>query len=239
MASLLTAVSAPQAGEVDKMKMELRRLPFDEQVRGRETQDGRLAIERQPEARSSHGARLLRLIPTWPAGDTSRLSSPPTCGRYIWARARTNTETRRILSPHLSHREPEGDADRRGPQLAARVAIRWCTTDQLRRWQDALDACALPSFLRHGADRARGVDAVLQDAEVNNLPPRSAWCSWVTRFLPAIPLPSPMAQWYAPYGGAGLAARWQEGLQTAASRRRKGYESRRRLRELLTSMGRA
>ena len=31
---LLTAVSAPQAGEVAKIKMELRRLVFDEQVRG-------------------------------------------------------------------------------------------------------------------------------------------------------------------------------------------------------------
>src|SRR5213594_2836644 len=34
IARLLTAVSAPQADEVGKMKMELRRLTFDEQVRG-------------------------------------------------------------------------------------------------------------------------------------------------------------------------------------------------------------
>ena len=35
---LLTAVSAPQAGEVAKIKMELRRLVFDEQVRGERRQ---------------------------------------------------------------------------------------------------------------------------------------------------------------------------------------------------------
>src|SRR6266508_1870800 len=34
MARLLTAVSAPQADEVGRMKMELRRLIFDQQVRG-------------------------------------------------------------------------------------------------------------------------------------------------------------------------------------------------------------
>ena len=34
MSRLLTAVSSPQADEVGKMKMELRRLTYDEQVRG-------------------------------------------------------------------------------------------------------------------------------------------------------------------------------------------------------------
>jgi len=45
MARLLTAVSAPQADEVGKMKMELRRLTFDEQVRGEKRKAGGSLIE--------------------------------------------------------------------------------------------------------------------------------------------------------------------------------------------------
>ena len=42
---LLTAVSAPQADEVEKMKMELLRLRFDEQVRGEKRKSAGTAIE--------------------------------------------------------------------------------------------------------------------------------------------------------------------------------------------------
>ena len=45
MSRLLTAVSAPQADEVGKMKMELRRLIFDEQVRGEKRKAGGSLIE--------------------------------------------------------------------------------------------------------------------------------------------------------------------------------------------------
>lgn len=45
MARLLTAISAPQADEVGKMKMELRRLTFDEQVRGEKRKVGGSLIE--------------------------------------------------------------------------------------------------------------------------------------------------------------------------------------------------
>src|ERR1035441_4082070 len=45
MARLLTAVSAPQADEVGKMKQELRRLIFDEQVRGEKRKAGGSLIE--------------------------------------------------------------------------------------------------------------------------------------------------------------------------------------------------
>jgi predicted AAA+ superfamily ATPase len=44
-ARLLTSVSAPQADEVSKMKMELRRLVFDEQVRGERRKAGGSLIE--------------------------------------------------------------------------------------------------------------------------------------------------------------------------------------------------
>ncbi len=59
MARLLTAVSAPQADEVDKMKMELRRLVFDEQVRSEKRKAGGTLIEshgdRQPQALARGG----------------------------------------------------------------------------------------------------------------------------------------------------------------------------------------
>src|SRR5579883_929252 len=45
MGRLLSAVSAPQADEVGKMKMELRRLIFDEQVRGEKRKAGGSLIE--------------------------------------------------------------------------------------------------------------------------------------------------------------------------------------------------
>ena len=45
MARLLTAVSAPQADEVTKMKLELRRLTFDEQVRSEKRKAGGSLIE--------------------------------------------------------------------------------------------------------------------------------------------------------------------------------------------------
>src|SRR5258707_2099387 len=44
---LLSAVSAPQADEVGKMKMELRRLIFDEQVRGEKRKSAGTPIESQ------------------------------------------------------------------------------------------------------------------------------------------------------------------------------------------------
>jgi predicted AAA+ superfamily ATPase len=44
-ARLLTAISAPQADEVTRMKMELRRLVFDEQVRGEKRKAGGALIE--------------------------------------------------------------------------------------------------------------------------------------------------------------------------------------------------
>src|SRR5580704_19109351 len=42
---LLTAVSAPEADEIEKMKMELLRLRFDEQVRGEKRKSAGTAIE--------------------------------------------------------------------------------------------------------------------------------------------------------------------------------------------------
>lgn len=38
--------------------------------------------------------RLLTAVGTWPAAATGRRSSPPICGRCIWARGQTSTRTR-------------------------------------------------------------------------------------------------------------------------------------------------
>jgi Swt1-like HEPN len=89
---LLAAVSAPQAAEIDKMKMELLRLRFDEQVR---------RSRARPPSGSSRGAKSRRRTATSRAGIISRPSSPPICGRCISARAPTSTETRASFSAAL------------------------------------------------------------------------------------------------------------------------------------------
>jgi hypothetical protein len=53
---LLTAISAPQAEEVRKMKMELRRLIFDEQVRYEKRKTASTVIE-SPTSNLNHGVR--------------------------------------------------------------------------------------------------------------------------------------------------------------------------------------
>ena len=88
---LLTAVSAPQADEVNRMKMELRRLV----LRSRRAANVAAALVRasraRPPAASSPGARSWLRIATWPAAATSRPNSPPTCGRSISAKERLST----------------------------------------------------------------------------------------------------------------------------------------------------
>jgi hypothetical protein len=91
---LLTAVSAPQAHDLEKMKMELLRLRFDEQVRTEKRKarhghrergtGGSEALARGGDAAPGRGR----------AAATSRRSSPPTSGRCMSARARMSTGTR-------------------------------------------------------------------------------------------------------------------------------------------------
>ena len=56
---LLTAVSAPQAGEVAKIKMELRRLVFDEQVRGERRRAAGALVEAAATSGGGGGALVL------------------------------------------------------------------------------------------------------------------------------------------------------------------------------------
>ena len=111
---LLTAVSAPQADEIEKMKMELLRLRFDEQVRSEKRKSAGTAIE-------SQGAGNLK-----PWREVVTPHKDVASGRYQQAEFAADLwqvhlgegtdeyrEPGRILPPHLSHREPEAPAGRR------------------------------------------------------------------------------------------------------------------------------
>ena len=92
---LLAAVSAPQSEELERLKMELLRVRFDEQARG----------ERRRQAGTAVGSAVATSLKPWReivtphkdvarAGATSKPSSQPTSGRYTWAKGRTSTGTR-------------------------------------------------------------------------------------------------------------------------------------------------
>ena len=126
-ARLLTAVSAPQADEVEKMKMELRRLRFDEQVRGEKRKSAGTPIESQVDgqpqalARGSDAAQGRGERPL-PAGRVRRRPLAGSSGRGHGRIPKPG----RVLPPHLSHREPEAPA--RGRLCSASpagAATRW------------------------------------------------------------------------------------------------------------------
>ena len=155
---LLTAVSAPQADDIEKMKMELLRLRFDEQVRSEKRKSAGTAIE----SAAAGNLKPWREVVT-PHKDVAS-------GRYQQAEFAADLwqvhlgegtdeyqKPGRVLPPHLSHREPQADAGRRGaaPRRPGRRPGR-AAPDQLRRRQDALDAGALPPVLGHRAHGAGG-----------------------------------------------------------------------------------
>ena len=152
---LLTAVSAREAEDVNRMKMELRRLIFEEQARS-ERRRGAGAVE-------SHVTGSLK-----PWREVVTPHRDVASGRYQQAEFAADLwqvhlgegseeyrDSGRVLPPHLSDREPEQFADRR---YAATVRRRRRSggpaSDQFRRWQDSLDAGALSPLFGHGR-RAR------------------------------------------------------------------------------------
>ena len=123
---LLTAVSAPQADEIEKMKMELLRLRFDEQVRSEKRKTRRHGHRerggRPPQAlaRGGDAAPGRRQRPL-PAGRVRGRSLAGASGRGH----RRVQGSGRVLPPHLPDREPEGHARRSGSALwRARAATR-------------------------------------------------------------------------------------------------------------------
>ena len=97
-ARLLTAISAPQSDEIEKVKMELLRVRFDEQARGEKRKSAGAASKASRRELSSPGAKWSPRTRTWRAAAISRRSSPPTCGKCTWAKDRTNTRSRRSSS---------------------------------------------------------------------------------------------------------------------------------------------
>ena len=178
------------------------------------------ALARGGDAAQGRGQRPL------PAGRVCRrpLAGPP------WRGDRRVQEPRRVLPPHLSHREPQEDAGRRG--AAHRRPGRrsgGAAPDQLRRRQDALDAGALPPVLGHRPHRADGHRRGAGGGRGQDAADRPARGAGGQQDLARQPLDQARRDGGAhALGRAGLAARRQEGVRPHPGRRREGDQPRRR-----------
>jgi hypothetical protein len=228
---LLSAVSAAQADDVDKMKMELLRVRFDEQARSEKRKSASTASRerrgRQPQALARSGdAACRRGQRSLPAGRVRRRSVAGASGRGD----RRIQEPGRVLPPHLPDRKPEGDAGRRGAAPHHRPRRPGgAVADQLRRRQDALDAGALPPVLGHRADRAgrhRRSDVRRGRQQDSDRPARGAGGQQDFSGQP-VDQARRHACAYA-VGRTGLAAWRQTGVRAAGRRRRESDQPRRR-----------
>jgi hypothetical protein len=89
---LLTAISAPQAAEVEKMKMELLRLRFDEQARRSDAKVPAHAIESAASAILKPWREVITPHHDVASGNYQQPSSPPIYGRSTWAKGVTSTK---------------------------------------------------------------------------------------------------------------------------------------------------
>jgi Swt1-like HEPN len=160
---LLTAISSPLADDIERMKTELLRIRFDEQARNEKRKSAGTAIE---------GAAAGGLKP-WRSGDAAqgchqrslsagRVRRGPLAGAR-WRGDGRVQESRRVFSPHVSHREPQGDAGRRGATSgrSGRRSGR-AAPDQLRRLQD----------LDEAARKYLAWESILDEKVVLNLTPQ-------------------------------------------------------------------
>ena len=239
MARLLTAVSAPQADDVGRMKMELRRLTFDEQVRGEKRKAGGSLIE----SAATGTLKPWREVVT-PHADVAS-------GRYQQAEFAAD-----LWQVHLG----EGSDEYKKPQ---EFFHRTYLTESLKR----LLVCGVQRISGKGGDpvvqlqtnfgggkthsmlalyhlfsganpgELAGVDAVRRGG-AKACPRRSAWCWWGTRSA-GNPVTKP--------DGTMVRTLW-ESWRTSSAARRHSHASRpttRRprtgdvLRELFMSTGRA
>ena len=203
-ARLLAAISAPQADEIEKMKMELLRLRFDEQVRSEKRKSAGTAIE----TRATASLKPWREVVT-PHKDVAS-------GRYQQAEFAAD-----LWQVHLG----EGTDEYRNPveffrrtylteslkgMLVGRgaAAVRSGrrpgrpTADQLWRRQDPLHAGAVPPVLRHllPPNWPAWMRSCRQAAGRRACRLRGGWCWSATRSPPAIPPSSRTARWSAPCG---------------------------------------
>ena len=151
---LLTAISAPEAEEIDKIMLELRRLTFEEQVRNEKKKVGGSLIESaaagslKPWREVVDAARRRR---EWTIS-AGGVRGGPLAGPHRPGRRRVQ-EPEGVLPADLPHRKPEAPARRRrsARQRRRRRSGR-PAADELRRRQDALDARPLSPVFRD-ADR--------------------------------------------------------------------------------------
>jgi hypothetical protein len=215
-------VSAPQADEVDKMKLELRAAGFDEQARS----------EKRKTRRHGHRERSVTGTPQ----AVARGGHPPrdvASGRYQQAEFAADLwqvhlgegtdeykNPRRVLPPHLPHREPEGHAGRAVQRLAGHrrrsggAACRptSAAARPTRCWRCITCSRASP------ADRAAGHRRRAAGGEGHEPGCRrpTGWCWWATRSPPATRRSQARRHGGAhAVGRARLAARRQEGLRAS------------------------
>jgi hypothetical protein len=158
---LLTAVSAPQANETDKMKIELLRLRFDEQVRS----------EQRKSAGSSIESPVAGNLKPW--REVATPHRDVVSGHYQQAEFAADLWQVHVGEGSDEYRNPVEffrrtfltESLRRLAGQRGATADRWgrrpggATPDQFRRRQDACDAGVLPPVLGHAA---RGVRRTLK-----------------------------------------------------------------------------
>ena len=114
IARLLTAVSAPQADEVNRMKMELRRLIFEEHARTERRKSAGTAIESQVTGTLKPWREVVSPHRDVASGRYQQAEFAADLWQVHLARGlRRVPQSGRILPAHVSHRKPPGAADRR------------------------------------------------------------------------------------------------------------------------------
>ena len=147
---LLLAVSAPEAGKIEGMKMELLRVRFDEQARTQRRKTASAVVESQ----GIYGLAPWREVVS-PHQDVAS-------GRYQQAEFAADlwqVQPRRgvariprplgVLPPHLLDGQSETAIERRNATACGDGrGSGFAASDDLRRWQDPLYAGPLPSLFR-------------------------------------------------------------------------------------------
>ncbi len=192
--------------EVEKMKMELLRLRFDEQVRSEKRKSAgtrhRERGHRQPQAlaRGGHAAQGRGQRPL-PAGRVRRRPLAGASGR----RHATSTGTRSSSSAApTSPRASSACSSARVQRLAGKggdPVVQLQTNFGGGKTHSMLALYHLFSGIvpeRAGGHRCRAARGRGDEPAQ----PRAAWCWWATRSRPAIPSPSPTAPWCARCGAS-------------------------------------
>ena len=202
---LLSAISAPQAEEIERMKMELLRLRFDEQVRSERRKSAGTAIE----SAAAGGLKPWREVVT-PHRDVAS-------GRYQQAEFAAD-----LWQVHLG----QGSDEYRDPLEFFRrtyltESLKAMLVGAARRMSGRGGDPVVQLQTNFGGGKTHsmlalyhlfagvpphelpGMDAVLKEAgDHDPAQPCAAWCWWATRSRPATPSPSPTARWCARCGAS-------------------------------------